>query len=111
MAKIKKGEVLTPLRGVTDTIVKGEGLIDLSTDKSGFTHNFVSLNIILQDEGELGNPDPKTYAEFTLSNDYDSLIEDGYEPHIASKISTATELLASALRSLIYRGGKYGTDI
>lgn len=111
MPQIKRNEVLTPLRGVCDTVVKGEGLIDLSTDRKGFTRNFVSLNILLQDEGELGNPDPTTYAEFLLTNDYEVLIEEGYEPQVASSIATATELLASALRKLIYRGGKYGTEV
>jgi len=111
MPAIKKNEVLTPLRGVCDTVVKGEGLIDLSENKKGAPTNFISLNIELQDEGELGSPNPKTYAELFLTNDYDALIEEGYEPQIAGTIATATDLLATALRKLIYRGGKYGTKV
>ena len=108
MTQIKRNEVLTPLRGVCDTVVKGEGLIDLSERKSGATFNFLSLNIVLQDEGEFKNPNPRTYAEFLLTNDYGALEEEGYDPEVAGLIVAASELLAAALRKLIYRGGKFG---
>lgn len=109
MPQIKDKEVLTPLRGVCDTIVKGEGLIDLTGPREGAPEagSFISLSLEFKDEGAPGK-DSTTYAEVHFTNDYGALIEEGVDPEIAGYIVASADLFATALRSLIYRGGKYG---
>ena len=109
MPAIKKEEVMTPLRGLCDTRVTGEGILDLTGPVEGSPESgrYIDLTLELKDEGVAGRPDV-TYAELRLTNNYEALIEDGVGPEIAGKIVAATDLLASALKELIYRGGKYG---
>jgi len=109
MPAIKDGEVLTPLRGVCDTIVKGEGIIDLTGPREGAPESgsYIDLNLEFYDEAPINKPST-VYAELHLTNNYEALMETGVDPEVAGYIVAATDLLASALKKLIYRGGKFG---
>ena len=109
MSAIKKEEVMTPLRGLCDTVVKGEGIIDLTGPREGAPEagNYIALSIDLQDEGIAGEPS-RTYAEVSFTNNYESLIEDGVPPEVAGYIVASADLFAKALKALVFRGGKYG---
>ena len=113
MPAIKKDEIMTPLRGVCDTIVKGEGLIDLTSIPSApESGKYIDLSLSLYSEGAIvgpGKDDPMpVYAELHLTNNYDSLIEEGIDPRVAGLIVSASDLIATALKSLVYRGGRFG---
>jgi len=102
---IREGEVMTPLRGVCDTQIRGEGIIDISEPDKGI----IGLSLSFLDEGPVGSGDMPEYAEVELGTDYDTLVKDyGYDPEEAGWIVSATELLIKILRRRVYRGGKYG---
>jgi len=114
MPAIKKGEVLTPLRGVCDTQIRGEGIIDLKGPSTFAPESGKYIDVTLEflDEGPIVGPGtdaPMTvYAELHLTNNYESLIEEGVDPRVAGLIVSAADLLGTALKSLVYRGGKFG---
>ena len=109
MPAIKKYEVMTPLRGLCDTFVKGDGIIDFSGPTEGCPgeKNYISIGLDFYDEAEIGMK-PQVYAEINFTNNYESLIEEGVDPEVAGLIVASADLFAKAMKQLIYRGGKYG---
>ena len=106
---IKKGQILTPVRGLTDTTVKGTGLIDLTGPRPEAPESGKYIDLSLELFQEAGfDYQEELYATLHLTNNYEALVEEGVDAEVAGKIVAATDLLASALRTLIFRGGKYG---
>ena len=114
MPAIRKDEVLTPLRGLCDTQIRGEGIIDLTGPREDAPEsgNYIDLSIDFLDEGAIVGPDkdkPMTaYAEVHFTNNYEALKEEGVDPEVIGYIVASADLLAKALKKLVYRGGKFG---
>ena len=109
MPAIKKVEIMTPLRGVCDTQIRGEGLIDLTGPRVDAPESgkYIDISLDFLDEGAAEDP-MIPYAEIHFTNNYESLIEEGVDPRVAGLIVSSADLLATALKSLVYRGGKFG---
>ena len=140
MPALKEGEVLTPLRGLCDTVVRGEGLIDMCSYekdgeiRTGFQGEYIDLTLSFaygEDEEEYDSEEK--YAEIKFSNRLSSLrplrgedlinlktgeisppegvIELNAPPtKLEEKIILCSELLIEILIEKIRRGGKYGGE-
>ena len=107
MPAIKENEIMTPLRGVCDTVVKGEGIIDLTGPREGAPEagNYIDLTLSFIEE-RVGSE--TAYAEVHYTNNYEALMETGVDPEVAGYIVASADLFAKALKQLTYRGGKFG---
>ncbi len=134
MPQLKEGEILTPLRGLCDTEIDGDGLIDMITYekdgeiRTGFQGEYISLTLSFKDEGE------GEYAKIKLSNRLSSLrplngkslfnvgtgevsppegtigFPEAPPTELEDKIIRCSELLLEILREKIKRGGIYGGE-
>ena len=133
MPQLKDGEILTPLDGICDAEIKGEGIIDMLSYeedgeiKTGFQGEYIGITLSFSDErgGE--------YAEIQLSNRLSSLrplrgediinLKTGEvsppegtiefpmkSTELEEKIILCSELLLEILREKIKRGGIYGGE-
>ncbi len=134
MPALKKGEILTPLRGICDTEIIGDGLIDMCSYekdgevRTGFQGEYIDITLSFREE------EGDEYAKIQLSNRLSSLRPLGDKDRInlktlevsppegtigfpeapptklEEKITLCSELLLEILREKIKRGGIYGGE-